>query len=320
MPQPTHSKGFTLIELLVVIAVVIALVGILMPALSKARRQARTTVCQSRLRNLGQGLAIYANENDDLLVPGRMPKIDNEHWQIPIAGGVKYRPTFLAMMAAQIGMVPFDDPQPTKSSIDTYDQPGDRQNYASEIFVCPETRNWTDERNGSYGYNYQFLGNARLRDGGGTESYKNWPVLYSGVKSPSGCVAVADCTGTAAAFRRVERTGYEDNLPNNSSSGRTVTAMGNEGFNLDPPRVDPQNGEIAVHGGDDGIAARTAVDERHGSAGSVLWVDGHVSPETLDSLGYEVDEENGVVGEGYDPDLANNAKFHAKRRNEAWLK
>ena len=302
-------KAFTLIELLVVIAIIGLLVAVLLPALSRARTQAKATVCLTRLRTVGQGLVLYANKFDGALVPGRMPKVDDEQWQVQVAGGLKYRPTFLPMMASQIGLIPFEDPQPTKTSIDIFGQPGDRQNYSHEGYVCPETPEWTDERNGSYGYNYQFLGNSRLRDREIPTSYKNWPVRLSRVRSSSACVAAADGMGTAASYSRFKRTPYEDNEYGNSQSGRTVTAYGNEGFNLDPPRVDLEHGEMALLDHE----ARTALHERHRGRGNVLWVDGHASSETQESLGYEVDEE-GIVGfEG------NNRKFNIRQKDEAWI-
>jgi prepilin-type N-terminal cleavage/methylation domain-containing protein len=62
--------GFTLVELLVVIGIIALLVGVLLPALNKARQQANLIDCQSRLRQMGQALNIYASENNGLLPLG----------------------------------------------------------------------------------------------------------------------------------------------------------------------------------------------------------------------------------------------------------
>ena len=59
-----NSRAFTLIELLVVIAVIALLMAILIPALQRARNQARAVVCQSNLRQWAMTLATYTDANE----------------------------------------------------------------------------------------------------------------------------------------------------------------------------------------------------------------------------------------------------------------
>ena len=58
------SKSFTLIELLVVIAIIAILAAMLLPALSAARERARAANCTSQLKQLGNHLRFYLDDND----------------------------------------------------------------------------------------------------------------------------------------------------------------------------------------------------------------------------------------------------------------
>jgi len=60
----SKRNAFTLIELLVVIAIIALLMGILMPALSRVRKQARSVACRATLKQWGPIWYMYCNDND----------------------------------------------------------------------------------------------------------------------------------------------------------------------------------------------------------------------------------------------------------------
>src|SRR2546421_730451 len=72
------TSAFTLVELLVVIGIIAVLIGILLPVMSRAREQAKRTVCLANLRTLGQAMMMYANAQKGWLPNSNPPLTVND--------------------------------------------------------------------------------------------------------------------------------------------------------------------------------------------------------------------------------------------------
>lgn len=62
-------RGFTLIDILVSMAIVAVLLAMLFPAFGRAKEASRRVVCASNQRQIGLGLAMYADEHGGRLPP-----------------------------------------------------------------------------------------------------------------------------------------------------------------------------------------------------------------------------------------------------------
>lgn len=63
------NSGFTLVELLVVIAIIALLLSVLLPALNKARDQAKLLVCNNQVRQVMLAELMYSQANRNCLPP-----------------------------------------------------------------------------------------------------------------------------------------------------------------------------------------------------------------------------------------------------------
>lgn len=64
-----RTRGFTMLDVLVSVAVIIILIGLMLPAIRKATETAHRVVCASNVRQMGLGVLMYADANNDLIVP-----------------------------------------------------------------------------------------------------------------------------------------------------------------------------------------------------------------------------------------------------------
>ena len=61
------KKGFTIVEFLIIVVVMTILAAILVPTFAQARERRKVTQCLSNMRQIGNALVMYSNDNSEML-------------------------------------------------------------------------------------------------------------------------------------------------------------------------------------------------------------------------------------------------------------
>ncbi len=80
--QHTRIKAFTIVELLVVVGILALLLGMLLPALAGAQKRSKKHKELNAIRQVGLGWTLYANANNDKLLPGYLDLAVQQRWRV----------------------------------------------------------------------------------------------------------------------------------------------------------------------------------------------------------------------------------------------
>ena len=193
--RTTNCGAFTLVELLVVISIIALLLSILMPALWKVREKGRSIVCLANLKRLSIAHLLYQDDYN-FSPPFRLTKATPTSPNFYVNRYGAEQPRWQWFFNEE-GIGPVIDPIPwVQNQGDSF---GDAQTLimTNDYFLCPSFNHPgfdpRDIRNGSYGYNYQYLGNSRIVNG----AFQNYPVNKMKIRRPSETVLLADGRGNA---------------------------------------------------------------------------------------------------------------------------
>ncbi len=283
-------RGFTLVEMLVVIAIITTLAGLMLAGISSARAAAASVQCQSNLKQLGLAIIQYRDTY------GSYPQYRAEYPPLTNAYGV-YRPRWQWILASYMGGWAQNPDAITAAG--TADTTYSNVPLDNKLLVCPSMQGGTSSqlnsgdvysiRNGSYGYNFGYLGNNRtMVDGDNTTPTLNYPIVS--VKEPSRTIAFGDSRGGAIPHGGHSMTldpphmvVRADKLSVNSPYWQQAYFNGAYGDGMGPAGVNPYGPD---EGTPDIVVPFSPTEARHVGRANVVFLDGHVESRSLVDLGY----------------------------------
>jgi prepilin-type N-terminal cleavage/methylation domain-containing protein len=281
VPYRTHRlSGFTLIELLVVISIIALLIGILLPVLGSARASARDSVSLSNVRQIGSiamtnfvmdHKGLYPWHSSDLPDADK-PNGNKPRWADYVFPYIENTDVFVNPhldLDESILAIKWWHETSSASAMKAGSDPY-AGTWAATALAEP-VDGWKEY--GGYGYNYQYLGNAR----------------------------------PLALFRRSDAT--IANPVNTLVVGDTLGANdGTKGqYAIDPPETsDRGSGKTSGYYGTGGSDEenRSTPGARGHETGEFTFADGHaeaMKPETLDDYDSDGTPDNGYYNGYGDP-------------------